>query len=118
MSATPRGRWPQQIYSWGSDEWKSDTKLIIQEANKYGMGFSITSGTHWANANLPIENLKFDDDGAGKAMGYAIQTTTGGTAFSGTLKRSAMTVAGPVRQDLAAVVAIQRAKGQYGLCRC
>ncbi|MGI5518236.1 hypothetical protein [Streptomyces sp. CA-106131] len=62
------GKTPQQIYSWGSDEWKNNTKLIIQQANKYGMGFSMTSGTHWANANLPIENLKFDDDGAGKAL--------------------------------------------------
>ncbi|WP_438302440.1 glycosyl hydrolase [Streptomyces sp. HUAS TT11] len=108
------GKTPQQIYSWGSDEWKNDTKLIIQQANKYGMGFSMTSGTHWANANLPIENLKFDDDGAGKALGYAIQTTTGGTAFSGTLKRSTMTVAGPVRQDLISVVAIQRADDNTG----
>ncbi|WP_326565655.1 glycosyl hydrolase [Amycolatopsis rhabdoformis] len=108
------GKTPQQIYSWGSDEWKNDTKLIIQEANKYGMGFSMTSGTHWANANLPIENLKFDDDGAGKAMGYAIQSTTGGTAFSGTLKRSVMTVAGPVRQDLISVVAVRRAAGSTG----
>jgi alpha-L-rhamnosidase/TAT (twin-arginine translocation) pathway signal sequence len=108
------GKTPQQIYSWGSDEWKNDTKLIIQEANKYGMGFSMTSGTHWANANLPIANLKFDDDGAGKALGYAIQTTTGGTAFSGTLKRSAMTVAGPVRQDLISVVAKRRADGNTG----
>lgn len=108
------GRTPQQTYSWGSDEWWHDVKLIIQEANKYGMGFSMTSGTHWANANLPIANLKYDDPGAGKAMGYAIQTTTGGTAFSGTLKRSAMTVAGPVRQDLISVVAIQRAANNTG----
>ena len=78
------------------------------------MGFSMTSGTHWANANLPIENLKFDDDGAGKAMGYAIQTTTGGVTFSGTLKRSAMTVAGPVRQDLISVVAKRRADDNTG----
>ncbi|MFI6345861.1 glycosyl hydrolase [Streptomyces sp. NPDC050560] len=108
------GRTPQQTYSWGSDEWWHDTKLIIQEANKYGMGFSLTSGTHWANANLPIENLKFDDDGAGKALGYAIRTTTGGTAFSGTLKRSAMTVEGPVRQDLVSVVAMRRAADNTG----
>lgn len=108
------GKTPQQTFSWGSDEWWHDTKLIIQEANKYGMGFSMTSGTHWANANLPIENLKFDDDGAGKALGYAIQTTTGGTAFSGTLKRSAMTVAGPVRQDLISVVAMERAADSTG----
>jgi hypothetical protein len=108
------GKTPQQTYSWGSDEWKSDTKLLIQEANKYGMGFSMTSGTHWANANLPIETLKYDDDGAGKAMGYAIQTTTGGTAFSGTLRRSAMTVAGPVRQDLISVVAKRRADDNTG----
>jgi hypothetical protein len=112
--ANATGKTPQQIYSWGSEEWTNDTKLIILEANKYGMGFSITSGTHWANANLPIAHLKYDDDGAGKAMGYAIQTTTGGTAFSGTLRRSRMTVAGPVRQDLISVVAVQRAEDSTG----
>ncbi|HZC70572.1 MAG TPA: glycosyl hydrolase [Jatrophihabitans sp.] len=108
------GKTPQQIYSWGSDEWWHDTKLLIEEANKYGMSFSMTSGTHWANANLPIENLKYDDPGAGKAMGYAIQSTTGGVAFSGTLRRSAMTVAGPVRQDLISVVAKRRAADNTG----
>ncbi|MGW4488523.1 glycosyl hydrolase [Amycolatopsis sp. NPDC004368] len=108
------GKTPRQIYSWGSQEWKNDTKLIIEQANKYGMGFSMTSGTHWANANLPIENLTFDDDGAGKALGYAIHTTTGGTAFTATLRRSVMTVAGTRRQDLIAVVAIQRAPGNTG----
>ena len=34
------------IYGWGSDEWTADTRLIIEEATRRGMGFSITSGTH------------------------------------------------------------------------
>ncbi|MCW5951149.1 MAG: hypothetical protein KIT69_02680 [Propionibacteriaceae bacterium] len=110
------GKTPKQLYSWGSDEWKSDTELIITEATKYGMGFAMTSGTNWSNANLPIETLRPDDDGAGKSLGYAVQTTSAGTAFTGTLTRSQMTVTNPVvaRQDLVAVVAMERTAGSTG----
>ncbi|MPV51454.1 hypothetical protein GCG21_15850 [Pseudactinotalea sp. HY160] len=41
------------IYGWGSDEWNSDQRLVVEETTKHGLGFSLTSGTHWATANLP-----------------------------------------------------------------
>ena len=110
-----RNLWPEpinakQIYSWGSEEWRHDTETIIKECTKYGMGFAMTSGTHWANANLPEEDLVPDDDGAGKALGYTIQTVTDGAPFSGTLRRTYITNAnnGVRRQDLIAVVAVER----------
>lgn len=99
---------PANIYAWGSEEWKHDTSLIIKEATKYGMGFSMTSGTNWSNANLPDTHLKPDDDGAGKSLGYRIQTVTGGEEFNGTLTRSSKTGREVSRQDLVAVVAMKR----------
>ena len=110
-----RTLWPEpinakQIYSWGSEEWRHDTETIIRECTKYGMSFAMTSGTHWANANLPEEDLVPDDDGAGKALGYTIQTVTDGVPFSGALRRTYITNAssGVKRQDLIAVVAVER----------
>ncbi len=42
-------------YAWGSDEWNEDTQFIIEYCTEKGMGVSVTSGTHWGNANLPEE---------------------------------------------------------------
>ncbi|MCL2165306.1 MAG: hypothetical protein FWH55_13195, partial [Oscillospiraceae bacterium] len=104
----PAGTTAANIYSWGSEEWEHDTKLLIQEATKYGMGFSLTSGTNWANANLPQSELVPDDDGAGKSLGYRIQVVTGGAPFNGILDRSVKSGTGVTRQDLVAVVAMKR----------
>lgn len=104
----PEGTTAANIYSWGSEEWIHDTELIIQEATKYGMSFSLTSGTNWSNANLPEKYLVPDDDGAGKSLGYAIQTVSAGEPFSGVLARSAKSGDGVNRQDLVAVVAMKR----------
>lgn len=98
----------KSLYSWGTEEWMHDTELVIREATKYGMGFSMTSGTHWSNANLPEEFLVPDDDAAGKSLAYAIQTVSGGEAFSGELLRSYKEGYGVNRQDLVAVVAMKR----------
>lgn len=98
----------RSLYSWGSEEWAHDTELVIREATKYGMGFSMTSGTHWSNANLPESELVPDDDGAGKSLGYAIQTITAGETFDGVLQRSFKDGYGVNRQDLVAVVAMKR----------
>lgn len=106
--------WPdvtraQNIYSWGSEEWRHDTMLAIEEATKYGMGFSITSGTNWGNANIPREYLMPDDDGAGKSLGYKIQVVENGETFDGVLPRSYRVDPDLTkRQDLVAVVAMKR----------
>ena len=51
--AMPEPSADSSIYGWGSEEWTSDTRLIVEEATKLGLGFSLTSGAHWATANLP-----------------------------------------------------------------
>ncbi|MDO4272026.1 MAG: glycosyl hydrolase [Eubacteriales bacterium] len=42
-------------YAWGSDEWNADSQFIIEYCTEKGMGVSLTSGTNWGNANLPVE---------------------------------------------------------------
>lgn len=105
----PDGTTAANLYSWGSEEWKHDTELVIQEATKYGMGFSLTSGTNWGNANLPRKYLMPDDDGAGKSLGYKIQVVENGETFDGVLPRSYRVNPDLTkRQDLVAVVAMKR----------
>jgi hypothetical protein len=106
-SRWPAGTTSRQIYSWGTEVWNHDTEIVIEECTKYGMGFSMTSGTHWANANLPDWYLMPDDDGAGKSLGYTVQVVAPGATFNGTLRRSAKSGFSVVRQDLERVVAIK-----------
>ena len=42
-------------YAWGSEEWNEDSQFIVEYCTEKGMGVSMTSGTHWGNANLPVE---------------------------------------------------------------
>lgn len=60
-----------ETYAWGSDEWIHDSKLIIEECQKLGMSVSMTSGTHWATANLTVINPDMEE--ASQELGY---TTT------------------------------------------
>ncbi|MCL2146227.1 MAG: hypothetical protein FWH52_00345 [Synergistaceae bacterium] len=78
---------PDELYAWGSEEWAHDIRLIISECTKYGMGFSLTSGTHWGNANLPVEVLKPDDPAASKELDYTIEILAPGQTRSGPLTK-------------------------------
>ncbi|MCL2164717.1 MAG: hypothetical protein FWH55_10095 [Oscillospiraceae bacterium] len=40
-------------YGWGSAEWTNDSKIVMEKATELDMAVSMTSGTHWATANLP-----------------------------------------------------------------
>lgn len=79
------------VYGWGSDEWTSDTQLIIREATRLGLGFSLTSGAHWASANLPDtyvwggEPYTPDNKAAAKELDYATVLLASGEHFSGKL---------------------------------
>ena len=55
-------------YGWGSPEWIHDTKVIIEECQKYGMSVSMTGGTYWATANLPT--ITPDQQEASQELGY------------------------------------------------
>ncbi|MCL2164519.1 MAG: hypothetical protein FWH55_09050 [Oscillospiraceae bacterium] len=78
-------------YSWGSPEWIADTKLIIEETTKRGMGFSLTSGAHWGNANIPntyeYEGKQWNADhrAAAQRLHFTNTTVTAGATYSGTL---------------------------------
>ena len=55
-------------YAWGSPEWIHDTRVIIEECQKLGMSVSMTSGTHWATANLI--SITPDDEAASQELGF------------------------------------------------
>ena len=89
--AMPEPSAGSDIYGWGSEEWTADSQLIIAEAAELGLGFSLTSGTHWANANLPDtytwdgEPYNPDNKAASKELDYATILLDGGEQFNGTL---------------------------------
>ena len=89
--AMPEPSAGSDIYGWGSEEWTADSRLIIAEAAELGLGFSLTSGTHWANANLPDtytwdgEPYGPDNKAASKELDYATILLDGGEQFNGTL---------------------------------
>jgi hypothetical protein len=100
--AMPEPSADSNIYGWGSDEWTADTRLIIEEATRLGLGFSLTSGTHWAHANLPDsfvwqgQPYDIDNKGASKELDYATILLDPGAVFDGALP------AAPVRSQSAA----------------
>ena len=59
-------------YAWGSPEWIHDTHVIIEECAKLGMSVSMTSGTHWATANLM--SISPDEEAASQELGYVTVT--------------------------------------------
>ncbi len=59
-------------YAWGSPEWIHDSHVIIEECRKLGMSVSMTSGTHWATANLMSINP--DMEAASQELGFASVT--------------------------------------------
>lgn len=68
------------IWSYGSQEWVNDVRLIIQEATKYGLSASFTSGTHWATANIP--GLSGDDQAANQDVANARALVTQGNTLT------------------------------------
>ncbi|MFV0399291.1 MAG: glycosyl hydrolase [Oscillospiraceae bacterium] len=89
--AMPEPGADSSIYGWGSEEWNSDTRLIVEEAARLGLGFSLTSGAHWANANLPDtyvwrgEPYGPDSKAAAKELDYATILLNAGERFDGQL---------------------------------
>ena len=69
-------------YAWGSPEWIHDTHVIIEECRKLGMSVSMTSGTHWATANLV--SIIPDEEAASQELGFVTVTVENGM-FSGEL---------------------------------
>lgn len=93
-------------YGWGSPEWIHDTKVIIEECQKYGMSVSMTGGTYWATANLPT--ITPDQQEASQELGYTtvnLKKEDGkNTSYSGTLPQCALPGTA-TKQTLVSVVA-------------
>ena len=89
--AMPEPGADSSVYGWGSEEWTSDTRLIVEEDTKRGLGFSLTSGAHWATANLPDtyvwkgEPYNPDAKAASKELDYATILLAPGERFTGVL---------------------------------
>lgn len=88
-------------YAWGSKEWIHDSKLIIEECEKLGMSVSMTSGTHWATANLTVINP--DMQAASQELGYTVTVPFKG-AYNGELELCSLPE-GPTKRRLVSVVA-------------
>lgn len=76
-------------YAWGSEEWVHDSHLILEECNKYGMGVSFTSGTHWSTANLTT--ITPDDQAASQELGYQTVELAAGQNYNGALPTPELT---------------------------
>lgn len=89
--AMPEPSADSTIYGWGSEEWTSDTRLIVEEATRHGLGFSLTSGANWSNANLPDTYVwkgvpyNPDNKAASKELDYATIRLQAGESFQGVL---------------------------------
>lgn len=89
--AMPEPSADSSIYGWGSEEWTSDTRLIVEEATRHGLGFSLTSGANWSNANLPDTYVwkgvpyNSDNKAASKELDYATLRLKAGESFQGAL---------------------------------
>ena len=91
-----------KLYSWGSDEWVSDSHKVIEEATALGMGASFTSGTHWKTANIP--GLDPNSDAASQELASSVQMVASGEVFDGEILMPEAPE-GITEQKLVAVVA-------------
>ena len=78
-------------YGWGSEEWVHDSQIVVEETTARGMAVSFTSGTNWANANLPT--ITPDEPAAAKELDVTIEALAGGATRSGALERVNLEVA-------------------------
>ena len=92
-----------KLYGWGSEEWVHDSRLIIEETTKRGMGVSMTSGTNWANANLI--SITPDDKAASKELDFVMCSVSGGTTWEGQLPKPKIKTENVYEQQLVAVLA-------------
>ncbi|WP_458117252.1 glycosyl hydrolase [Arthrobacter sp. D2-10] len=72
-------------YGWGSEEWARTSQVVVEETTRRGMAVSFTSGTNWANANLPTINP--EHPAASKELNVAVERISGGLSRSGPLRR-------------------------------
>ena len=93
-------------YGWGSEEWTHDQNLLLEETTRRGMGFSMTSGANWSNANLI--SIRPDDPAAAKELDYVSVIVAPGQTWSGPLPKAEIKMPEVREQLLVAVVAGRR----------
>lgn len=94
------------LYGWGSEEWMHDQSLLLDEATSRNMGFSMTSGANWSNANLV--SIAPDDVAASKELDYVSVTVHAGKTWAGVLPRAEIKMPHIHQQILIAVVSGKR----------
>ncbi|WP_342372861.1 glycosyl hydrolase [Propioniciclava soli] len=72
-------------YGWGAEEWVHDSQVVVDEATRRGMAVSFTSGTNWANANLPT--ITPESPAAAKELNVTVEEVAGGATRTGALRR-------------------------------
>lgn len=91
--AMPEPGAPDNIYGWGSQEWTHDSRLVMEEAIKRDLGFSLTSGTHWATANLPDtwswqgEPFNLDNKASSQELNYSTVLVGSGETYNAALPK-------------------------------
>jgi hypothetical protein len=98
-------------YGWGSEEWVHDSRLVMREASKRGMGVSVTSGTNWATANLTT--ILPDDKSASKELNFSSETLAPGQTREGPIFPAQISQPNVHEQILVAVVAGKRLSRTY-----
>ena len=93
-------------YGWGSEEWMHDQALLLNEVSKRNMGFSMTSGANWSNANLV--SIIPDDVAASKELDYVSVVVDAGKTWTGVLPKAEIKMPHIRQQVLIAVVAGKR----------
>lgn len=103
----------KETYAWGSPEWLHDTRIIIEECSRLGMSVSMTSGTHWATANLV--SITPDEEAASQELGYTVvhvESSQEGTAqYDGYLPYCTLPNDRVTKQTLVKVIAAKVEEG-------
>ncbi|MBQ7372028.1 MAG: hypothetical protein IJW67_09160, partial [Blautia sp.] len=92
-----------KLYGWGSEEWVHDSRTLVEETTRRGMGVSLTCGTNWSNANLTTINP--DDPAAAQEIDFIEEIIPAGTARDGELKIPRLFMPGVTKQKVIAVTA-------------
>lgn len=70
-------------YGWGSEEWFHSTEVVVDAMTRRRMAVSFTSGTNWANANLPT--IDADHPAASKELDVVVERVAPGAQRTGSL---------------------------------
>ena len=72
-------------YGWGSEAWNHASQIVAEETTARNMSVSFTSGTNWANANVPTINP--DHIAAAKELNVVHEDISAGSKRTGKLPK-------------------------------